>query len=52
LFDILLDDGEWGVSTYATLCTGPMEFSDIENDRLWQQEQEGIKPSQTCPVSG
>ena len=37
---------DWGVTTYATLCTGPMEFSDIENDRLWQQEQEGIKEKQ------
>lgn len=37
---------DWGVKTFATLCHGPMQFSEIENDRLFAQEQERIKGAQ------
>ena len=37
---------DWGVSTLATLCTGPHDFSEIPNDRLYQQEQAEIKEAQ------
>lgn len=37
---------DWGVETMATLCTGPMQFAELENDRLLAQEQDAIKAAQ------
>lgn len=37
---------DWGVATLATLCHGPMQFAQIENDRLLRQEQDGVKAAQ------
>ncbi len=37
---------DWGVETLATLCHGPMQFSEIPNDRLLRQEQNAIKDAQ------
>ena len=37
---------DWGVETLATLCHGPMRFSEFENDRLLTQEQDGLKAAQ------
>ena len=37
---------DWGVETMATLCTGPMRFSAIENDRLLAEAQDGLKAAQ------
>lgn len=37
---------DWGVETLATLCTGPMQFSEIENDRLMVEAQDGLKAAQ------
>lgn len=37
---------DWGVETFATLCYGPHEFAEIENDRLFAQEQDAIKAAQ------
>lgn len=37
---------DWGVSTFATLCHGPHDFSEIANDRLLAQKQDAIKQAQ------
>jgi len=37
---------DWGVETYATLCTGPMRFDAVENDRFLAVEQEALKEDQ------
>lgn len=37
---------DWGVLTFATICTGPHEFTEIPNDRLLVQEQDDIKQAQ------
>ena len=37
---------DWGVETYATLCTGPMQFGEVENDRFLAAEQEALKGEQ------
>ena len=37
---------DWGVETMATLCTGPMQFAEIENDRLLAEAQDGLKAAQ------
>lgn len=37
---------DWGVETYATLCTGPMQFGKVENDRFLLAEQEALKEEQ------
>ena len=37
---------DWGVETYATLCTGPMQFGEIENERFLAVEQEALKEEQ------
>lgn len=37
---------DWGVETMATLCTGPMRFSEVENDRLLAEAQDGLKAAQ------
>ena len=37
---------DWGVETFATLCTGPMLFGEVENDRFLSAEQEALKEDQ------
>jgi putative transposase len=37
---------DWGVETMATLCHGPMQFSELENDRRLVEAQEGLKAAQ------
>ena len=37
---------DWGVATFATLCHGPHDFTEIPNDRLLAQEQDAIKQAQ------
>ena len=37
---------DWGVETYATLCTGPMHFGEVENDRFLAAEQGALKEEQ------
>jgi putative transposase len=44
--DDLVAGLDWGVETLATLCHGPMEFEQVENDRLLAQEQDAIKHAQ------
>jgi len=37
---------DWGVETMATLCHGPMQFSEIKNDRLLAEAQGSLKAAQ------
>lgn len=37
---------DWGVETYATLCTGPMRFGEVDNDRFLASEHEALKEEQ------
>lgn len=39
---------DWGVETFATLCHGPHQFSQVPNDRLLAQEQDAIKAAQVA----
>ena len=46
---------DWGVETMATLCTGPMQFAEVENDRLLVKAQDGLKAAQrelSCHLRG
>jgi putative transposase len=37
---------DWGVETYATLCTGPMRFGAVENERFGAIEAEALRDRQ------
>jgi len=37
---------DWGVETYATICHGPFQFEEIENDRFLAAEQNSLKAEQ------
>jgi putative transposase len=37
---------DWGVETFATICRGPHDFTEIPNDRFLVQEQERLKAEQ------
>jgi putative transposase len=37
---------DWGVETYATTCTGPMEFDAVENERFGAAEAEALRDQQ------
>ena len=37
---------DWGVETYATTCTGPMQFDAVENERFGAAEAEALQEQQ------
>ncbi|MHB2205199.1 RNA-guided endonuclease InsQ/TnpB family protein [Methylobacterium sp. CM6257] len=37
---------DWGVETYATTCTGPMQFGEALNARFEQAERDGLRAVQ------
>jgi putative transposase len=37
---------DWGVETYATTCTGPMQFGAVENERFGAAEAEALRDRQ------
>jgi putative transposase len=37
---------DWGVETYATTCTGPMQFGAIENERFGAAQAEALREQQ------
>jgi putative transposase len=37
---------DWGVETYATTCTGPMQFGAVENGRFGAAEAEALRDRQ------